>query len=755
MRGSLRFVLVLLAGLAGLTWVADRLLSRTTQRWFEADVAMRERLAVTSARQGLIDHWRDPDRAQLVHRLEDIARDQRINGAAACTFDGVRLASTKDYPPELGCSQVTPQPAAQPPAHGQPPPEVSRTVLLSGASVHVGSFAIYDGAQPLGAVVLVHDLGYLGRREEKVRAMLLAIFAALAVGASLLLVLAARFAQRGWIPELQRLLLLGPNSPLEHVPLLRDVVDLVQRIAAPRGAPPEREGLWTASRLRELLAEQLHGERVVVLSNREPYLHARESDGAIKVLHPASGLVTALEPVLRACSGVWVAHGSGSADRESSDARGRLRVPPGASEGTYELRRVWLSPDEEDGYYYGFSNEALWPLCHLADTRPVFRTGDWERYREVNRKFADAVCEEVVGDDPIILIQDYHFALAPQLIRKRLPRATILGFWHIPWPSAERFGICPWRAELVEGLLGCSILGFHTQLHCNNFLDAVDSFIESRIDRERNAVVQRARSTLVRPYPISIEWPLSFAAEIPSVVRCREEVFRELGLGPEARLGVGIDRLDYTKGIEERLLAVERLFEREPALLGRFTFAQLAAPSRTRIPAYSALNSGVRALADRINARFRQEKGGASWEPIKLLLEHHDVTRVFRFYRAADLCYVSALHDGMNLVAKEFVAARDDERGVLVLSQFTGAARELGEALIVNPYDVEEAADALGDALKMSPGEQRDRMRAMRLRVSEANVYRWAARMLLDAEELRRGQRLRWRLEHPPREARA
>jgi trehalose 6-phosphate synthase len=443
---------------------------------------------------------------------------------------------------------------------------------------------------------------------------------------------------------------------------------------------------------------------------------------------------------MRACSGVWIAHGGGSADRETVDEKNRVRVPPG--EESYFLRRVWLSKEEERGYYYGFSNEGLWPLCHMAHARPVFRSEDWRHYRTVNERFADAVCDEVDSDDPIVLVQDYHFALAPRLIRERLPRATVLMFWHIPWPNSERLGICPWQREILEGMLGSSIVGFHTQFHCNNFLDSVDRFLEARIDRAENAVVQQGRTTLVRPYPISLEWPVRWLKDAPSAENCRAEIFSELGLRPDALLGVGVDRLDYTKGIEERLLAVENLLERYPEFRGRFTFVQLAAPSRTLIERYQQLNESVERAATRVNERFAE----GEYRPVILRRVHHEPPDVFRYYRAADVCYVSSLHDGMNLVAKEFVAAREDERGVLVLSQFTGAARELTEALLVNPYDIDEASSALATALNMSPDEQRERMRAMRAFLAEFNVYRWAGRMLVDAARLRRRGRLSGRL---------
>jgi trehalose 6-phosphate synthase len=342
----------------------------------------------------------------------------------------------------------------------------------------------------------------------------------------------------------------------------------------------------------------------------------------------------------------------------------------------------------------------------------------------------------------VVLVQDYHFALVPRLIRERLPRATVIMFWHIPWPNPERWGICPWREDLLEGMLGASILGFHTQFHCNNFIEAVDRFLEARIDREQNAVVQHQRPTIVRSYPISLEWPPRWVAAAPPPADCRRSVCEQLGLGTDSLLGVGVDRLDYTKGIEERLMGVERLLELYPAYVGRFTFVQLAAPSRTKIDRYNQLNVMVEQLAERINGRF----ASARYRPIVLMRAHHEPPDVFRFYRAADLCYVSSLHDGMNLVAKEFVAAREDERGVLLLSQFTGAAAELTEALIVNPYDLDEVGAAMAAALRMLPDEQQARMRAMRRFVAEFNVYRWAGRMLVDAARLRRREQLTGRL---------
>jgi trehalose 6-phosphate synthase len=734
MRRAFRFVIALVVALAALTWLAQDVVKRTTRNWFETDIALRARLAATSGSAALLERWENGDRAGIQSVLGEISHDEWIMATALCGANGEPVAATEAYPATLDCASVAKERGrAQHPRSGQ---AWFYRVEQPEGPIHVSAVSIGDDRGRNGFVVLVHDLGYVERRETGAQTLVLLVFSILAIAASAATLLAVRMSRQEWAEGLRNALRNG-DRPREFQPLLRDVRDLAERLAE---TDPERGGgKWTAERLKRVLEKDLDGDRIIVLANREPYVHERADDG-IRVVHPASGLVTAMEPVMRACSGVWVAHASGSADKETVDDKNRVRVPPG--EESYMIRRVWLTPEEEQGYYYGFSNEGLWPLCHVAHTRPAFRESDWNHYSAVNERFAEAVCDEAETDDPVILVQDYHFALAPRMIRKRLPRATILTFWHIPWPNAERFGICPWRNEIVEGLLGSSILGFHTRQHCNQFLDGVDAFVESRIDREKNAVVQGARSTLVRPYPISIDWPVKWLEGLPPPAECRRQLFAELGLPANAKLGVGIDRLDYTKGIEERLLAVEKLLEQRPEYIGRFYFAQLAAPSRVRIGKYQELAEVVEQRAAQINERF----GKDGYKPIILLRSHHEPPTVYKYYRAADLCYVSSLHDGMNLVAKEFVAAREDERGVLLLSQFTGAARELTEALIVNPYDLEEASAALAAALDMPEREQALRMRSMRTLVADLNVYRWAGRMLIDAAAVRRKERLSGRL---------
>ncbi len=471
----------------------------------------------------------------------------------------------------------------------------------------------------------------------------------------------------------------------------------------------------------------------MVVSNREPYIHNHNKDGEVTLQTPASGLVSALEPVMRACGGVWIAHGSGSADRESVDRNDRVAVPP--DNPAYSLRRVWLSEEEQDGYYYGFANEGMWPLCHIAFVRPIFRESDWAHYVAVNRRFADAVVQEAQREDPIVLVQDYHFALLPRMIRERLPRATIITFWHIPWPNAETFSICPWREAIIDGLLGSSILGFHTRFHCNNFLEGVDRFMESRIDRERNSVTLAGLETLVRSYPISIEWPPAALARQAPVERMPPRRHRAIrpAAGHTDRCGHRAFRLHQR---HRRSHARRGSAARPHARVAR----QIRLPASRRTDAEQARIPTARCRTRRSARRRRSTANMASgdYQPIVLSIRHHEPDEVFELFRGADICVVSSLHDGMNLVAKEFIAARDDEQGVLMLSSFAGASRELAEAVIVNPYDAHGMADAFDYALRMPPEAQRARMRAMRDLVRQRNVHLWAAQMLLDAARLRR-----------------
>jgi trehalose-6-phosphate synthase len=489
---------------------------------------------------------------------------------------------------------------------------------------------------------------------------------------------------------------------------------------------------WSPETLRLILQTELPDAQVILVSNREPYIHNLADNGNVDLVIPASGLVSALEPVTRACAGTWIAHGGGSADRMMVDENDHVQVPPGNP--SYTLRRVWLSQEELQGYYLGFANDGLWPLCHIVFTRPVFRESDWETYKAVNQKFADIVVEEARNESPIVLVQDYHFALLPRMVRQRLPEATIITFWHIPWPNSEVFSICPWREQILDGLLGSSIVGFHIQFHCNNFTESVDRFLESRIEREHSSISYGGQSTLVHPYPISIAWPPAALETQPSVADCRQKIFERYGLPLDAKLLVGVERMDYTKGIVDRFHAIEQLFERYPEWIGKMVLLQIAAPSRGTLPAYQHLHEECLSFVDAFNQRF----GRGDYKPIIMLAEHHTQEVIYNAYRAADACVVSSLHDGMNLVAKEFVAARDDEQGVLLLSTFAGASSELLEAVIVNPYDASAMGEAMARALTMPAEEQRERMRRMREIVRNNNIYRWAGSMLQDAARLRK-----------------
>lgn len=484
---------------------------------------------------------------------------------------------------------------------------------------------------------------------------------------------------------------------------------------------------------RAALQEICKRAQIIVLSNRQPYSHDLQPNGEAAVTHSASGLVHAVEPLLATCGGVWVAHGSGSADRSVVDEFDRIQVPPDRPQ--YRLRRVWLTDDEYAGYYYGFANDALWPLCHRAFVKPVFRAADLDAYWAANARFAQAVCEEAVDHAPVVLVQDYHFALAPAMLRQQMPLSTIVTFWHVPWPEQQRFSICPWGSQLLDGLLGSSIVGFQTDTDRQNFATAVRVALDAQVSDDGGAVTYNGRTIALRVYPASIAWTPELDDAVP-IEECRASVCDALALPDDAYIGVGVDRLDYTKGIEEKLLAVEQLLEIYPEYRNRFVLIQLAEPTRPGLATYIELRARVRATAERINLTY----GSGEYCPIILLEAHHPQKDVSRYLRAADVCIVSSLHDGMNLVGKEFVRARTDERGALVLSTFTGAARSLDGALPINPYDAQGTADVIARALEMPEAEQRSRMRGLRLAVSTSDAHRWAADMLADAAAVRSAQ---------------
>ncbi len=729
MKLALRFILPLLFLLSLIAYVILPLVDSLTLQWFQKDLALRAKLIARTI-ESTIAQNRGSDKESIVNIFEEFAKDERLLAVGFCNSENILEVHSSRFPPRLLCK------------------DKSETLqYLTEGPVHVMYYPVNSIESMKGDLVVVHDMSFVQKRSKLSQYYILLFFFSLTSVLILMTVVIAQLSWRDWMKGIRALIksdglfsLKSLKTSSEFTHIAKDLRLFVRELERERKIRDESQLSWAPFTLKEILQKELSGDEILILSNREPYIHTKKN-GNIEVVIPASGLVTALEPIMRACSGTWIAHGSGNADKEVVDKNDHVRVPP--DNPSYKIRRVWLSKEEENGYYYGFSNEGLWPLCHIAHTQPIFRTADWEMYKAVNEKFAKAVIEEAKTPNPVILIQDYHFALAPKLIREKLPNATIITFWHIPWPNAESFSICPWREEILQGLLGSSILGFHTRFHCNNFIEAADRFLECRIDRDSSLISYRRKITAIESYPISIEWAPETLKKIPPVYQCKSDIRMKNNISVGTMIGIGVDRLDYTKGIIERFRAVERLFELFPEYIGKFTFIQIAAPTRSAIKQYRYFEEEVKGIAREINAKYSSE----NYAPIILLAEHHGPMEVFEYFRASDLCFVSSLHDGMNLVAKEYISSKEDEQGVLILSQFTGASKELTEALVVNPYDIDQCARAIEVALSMPISEQKERMRSMRAHVQENNVFRWAGKMLIDAAKLRHRKRILERIQ--------
>jgi trehalose-6-phosphate synthase len=714
------------------------------KRALRSDLERRAEVLGESVAGNVEKSWETGSERGLQRLVQRFGNREHLLGVAVYDRQGKEVAITS----ELGQALKTaPHNVLQAMSEGH---EESSFIRMGNDPVHIFALPLHRQDEVVGGLAIVHDVSYIHAQTLRAwRQAFLRILVQVFLIASITLLIVrwsiagpiARAAQ--WI----RALRMGRISSHQRMPdldlfkpLASEVATLAESLSQARSAAESEarlreasESMWTADRLAVQVQTRLDGGRLFVVSNREPYIHQRNAK-SLEVVVPPSGLVTALEPVLEACDGTWIAHGSGDADTEAVDSHDRLRVPP--DDPRYTLRRVWISKEEEEGYYYGFANEGLWPLCHIAHTRPIFRARDWQHYQEVNRKFTAAVLEEIEDTPkPVVLVQDYHFALLPRLIKEKRPDARVAIFWHVPWPNPEAFGICPWQRQLVDGLLGADLVGFHIQSHCNNFLQTVDRVVESRVDWEHFAVLRQNHRTIVRPFPVSVDLADDDSSERDDYGANyleRSALLRALGVDA-AFVGVGVDRVDYTKGILERFQAIERFLEKYPGYREKFTFVQIGSPSRTHIKRYHDLLAEVEAEAERINWRFQTGK----WKPIVYLKRHHSHEEIDRYYRAADLCLVTSLHDGMNLVAKEFLAARHDERGVLILSQFTGAARELRDALLINPYDIDQTAEAIRVALEMEPEEKQMRVHQMRKIIREHNIYRWAGGLVTELCELR------------------
>ncbi len=713
---------------------------RSEKRGLRADLERRASILGESLQEIVEPALESGSHQQLRRVVDQFGNRERLEGVAVYGDGGQVLAESSTLP-----SQLSPPPIDRIQSDNKP---ISEFLNVNGKAVEAYYLPLHDGSKLTGVLAIFHDASYIESQSERiwrdtiwhviVEVLLVVFITTLIIRWSVVLPI-SRTVQ--WMKDL-RVGRVTPRPPLPAedflAPFSQEVTNFARSLYEARASAEEEarlretgESLWTAERLRVSIQSKPHGPLVVV-SNREPYVSVHRGK-EIETVVPASGLVTALEPILRACNGTWIASASGDADKETVDEQNCLRVPPDKPE--YTLKRVWITKEEEEGYYNGFSNEGLWPLCHIAHTRPLFRSSDWKCYQDVNRKFADAVLEELRGtENALLLVQDYHFALLPRMVKQARPDVRVAIFWHIPWPNPEAFGICPWQRELLDGILGADLAGFHTQAHCNNFLETVDTVLESRIEWEHFAVKRNGHVTTVHPFPISVDSRESRSAPglDGSPYEIRAGLLKNLGI-EASFLGVGVDRVDYTKGIIERFRGIERFLEKYPSYIGKFAFVQVGAPSRTRIPRYQNFMAEVEAEAARINGRFQL----GSWRPISLLPRHHAHAEILSYYKAADLCMVTSLHDGMNLVAKEFVAAREDDEGALILSQFTGAAHELRDAIIVNPYDTDQVADAIRYALEMKSEERHARMHQMRRGVKENNVYKWAGNLISELSEIR------------------
>jgi len=754
MRTTMKIVLPLIVSVAVVSLFFAVFQVRTEKNILRNDLLHRTEIQGANLQESVEPLLERPGERNLQRLVERFSQREHLKGVVVYDAAGATLAITSALPPifrarpeaAIRAAKTDTQAGEFLPADQFPFIDPQQQVPL-----HVFALPLHRNGEVVGTLTLFHDTSYIDKQVSRtLRGSLLTalVQTILITGLALILV---RYTFTGpltrtanWLRTLRTgQPIAGPAITKGEIldQLNHEVKHLANDLSTARAVAEEEARLrdsnasiWTAERLRVSLRNKLQEKPLFVISNREPYMHVfNGKDKEIQMLVPASGVVTALEPVLRACNGTWIANGSGSADRELVDTLDHLRVPP--DHPSYTLRRVWLSDEEDKGYYEGFSNEGLWPLSHHAHTRPIFRPEDWLQYQKINRRFADVALEEMgAAESPIILVQDYHLALLPRMIKDARPDARVAIFWHIPWPNAEVFGICPWQRELVDSLLGADLIGFHIQSHCNNFLETVDRALEALTEWDRFAVNRQGHITRVRPYPISVAFPENAAGANESRTAGEERAALCAEMRIEASLlGVGVDRVDYTKGILERFRALERFFEQNPEHQQRFTFVQIGAPSRTDIERYKQFLDEVSAEAERINARFQT----ARWKPIVFRKKHHSHEEIGRFYRAASFCMVTSLHDGMNLVAKEYVASREDERGVLILSTFAGAAHELSDALLVNPYDVSQLAESILRALEMPEEEQARRMERMRHTVREHNVYRWAANLLSDLTEIR------------------
>lgn len=696
------------------------------------DLQIRTALLADSFKESIRSPFLNNETPTLQEVLNKFAGRDRLLGLAVYDNDGDLVAASAGLSADLAGNANIPQQAMDADsAKGE-------YFAGNGGKVYVFATALHQDEKVIGALVVLQTADYIDTvinqiwKTNLLRLLVQALLFSVAVVLILRLIIyqpimnlaeSIRQARTGKSID-------NPKTIKSHSffhPIAAEISKMSTSLLQARTTASEEARLrlekldspWTAERLKEFVKAYLKDRQIIVVSNREPYIH-KNTKNKIQYTVPASGMVTALEPIMEACGGVWLAHGSGDADRLVVDKNDKVAVPP--DEPKYVLKRLWLTDSEVEGYYQGFSNEAMWPLCQMAHTRPIFRKEDWTEYQRVNGKFAQSLLSEIQGiQRPVVLIQDYHLALLPEMIKRSRPDAVVGLFWHIPWPSGEAFGICPWRTEVLGGMLGADVVGFHTQQYCNNFLETVGKEIESLTDLETYAITHKGHTAYIKPFPISV----AFTGGEKGASEVGSRILERIGIHTKY-LGLGVDRMDYVKGILEKLRGIEFFLDMYPAYKGQFTFLQIASPTREEVEKYRQFSQDVTREAKRINNKFRR----GDWQPVALLKEHHTHEEIYPLYRAANVCMVTSLSDGMNLVAKEFVAARSDEAGVLVLSEFTGSARELREAIIINPYSAEQTAESIYRSLTMPITQQRKSMKKMRESVQNHNVYRWAAEFI-------------------------
>lgn len=707
------------------------------EKRLENDIQYRSSILANSLKESVEPNFINKTDTYLQDVVERFADNKRFAGLAVVDNKGTIVAVSSSLPKEISDAQKI----AADVMDGDK--ESGDFVNFENKKMYIFASPLHDNKSVVGSLIVVQNAGYIDSRLMDIwknNLMRLSVQISLLAIAVTIIVNWLIYKPVKNLTESLRLARTGSNdtnkftpSSLLFQPLTKEISNirrslLEAKLAASEEARASLEKLdvpWTAERLKQFVKDILKDRTIVVISNREPYIHTKNGS-KIDYYFPASGMVTAIEPVMQATGGTWIAHGSGDADRLVVDKNDTIQVPP--DDPKYTLKRVWLTDTEEKGYYYGFSNEALYPLCLMAHTRPIFSQEDYEQYKKVNAKFAETVLSEIKHlKKPIVFIQDFHFALLPRMIKDARPDATVGLFWHIPWVSAESFSICPQKKEILEGMLGADLIGFHTQLHCNNFIETVGRELESLIDFEQFTVTRNEHISLVKPFPVGIAFSNNNEQTTVTEEETQERKKFLKNLGIDAKyIGIGVDRLDYTKGILERIKGIELFLTKYSSFRGEFTFIQIAPPSKSKIKKYQEFAQAVEKEVDRVNSQFRLK----NWKPIVLIKKLHTHEELNQYYKLSDLCLVTSLHDGMNLVAKEFVAARSDETGVLILSQFTGASKEFKDALIVNPYSGEQTSEAIYTALKMNSSEQIKRMKKLRSSVRNHNIYRWSAEFL-------------------------